>query len=185
MGGERGAAGAALVSGRSLGQRRATRAGDADGGGLDPVDPLLVRSLVVVLGVALQRVVCALLVVVEGRELGVHPGHEGRKVHREGVEDLLVDDASLALDVPPLPVVLAHELAGVIVRPLSDVVAAHVKEVGHSRVTPEDAVERGSGVVLQAFEEGLVVLHDVEGGADPAFEEVVEVARLEDALGDW
>ena len=184
MGGERGAAGAALVSGRSLGQRRATRAGDADGGGLDPVDPLLVRSLVVVLRVALQRVVRAFLVVVVGGEPDVHPGHEGREVHREGVEDLLVDDAALALDVPPLPVVLAHELAGVVVRPLGDVIAADVEEVRDGSVTAQEGVERASRIVLEALEEALVVLHDVERGADPALEEVVEIARLEDALGE-
>ena len=123
-----------------------------------------------------------ILVIVEGGELDVHPGHEGREVHRVGVEDLLVDDPGRALDVPPLPVVLAHELAGVVVRPLGDVVAADVEEVRDGGVTAQEGVERASRIVLEALEEALVVLHDVERGADPALEKVVEIARLEKGL---
>ena len=111
-----------------------------------------------------------------------HPGHEGREVHREGIEDLLVDDAALTLDVPPLPVVLADEFPGVIVRPLGDVVAADVEEVRNGSVTAQEGVERASGVVLETLEEILVILHDVERCADPALEEVVEIARLEKGL---
>ena len=46
----------------------------------------------------------------------------------------------------------------------------------------QDAVEGSSGVVLESFKKGLVVLHDVERSADPALEEVVEIARLEKGL---
>ncbi len=148
------------------------------------MDPLRIRSLVIVLAVALQRIDNPFLVVVEGRELGVHSGHEGVHLHRVGVEDLLIDCPGRALDAPPLPVVLAHELTGVIVRPLTDVVAACVEKVSHCGITSHEGVERPAGVAFQVFEKGLVVLDDIDRRTDPSFEEVIEIARLEDAFSE-
>ena len=145
------------------------------------MNPLHVRSLVVVLPVAFEGIDYALVIVIVSRELGVHPCHERGKVHRIGIEDLLIYGLP-ATDIPSLPVVLSHEFPGIVVRPFCDVIPTDVEEIRDGRIPSKDGVERPSGIILQALKECLIVLHDVEGSTYPAFEEIIEIAGLQDGL---